>query len=980
MSATIPAIVRMPRPKTKEAPSFKGGDDLSEFFLDYENCADEAGYADSKKCESIILYCETRVKRIIEYMPEYISRDWAALKEALGKLYGASSRKRSYSKQQFETWLGKPRKINNIESLEKYHRRFVDYIQRLDQIDVELVPRRDKNALWYKGLPVDTQKIIRRLIRTQPDYVGKTPYDYKKSQALLSQQLEPDLFYVEVPIPEVKKRRKKVKKSSKNRKYDSSDESGSETDKESAISSETEGQESDVEVVASPKGFARDKLAPREKVTEKVTSGEKGRERLKLKTKDQVQDQLDVMRSLTEGLREMVISQTAFTQRMMGPGQDIPFQQNRTGPRLNVPNSQINASAPNSSPYNHYAQRQTSGPYKQAQAQYTPIRATPLINQARYAPTRVPPTDLPTCSFCDTVGAHGFGLSNCPEVHKMISQGIIKYNAQGFLTRMSGESIALGVPGRGGMKATLEAESQQTKTRENPPHLASTLSILDQDGESPFERYINSITALNGHASKLETGSFAADHTKKSDNRYNPIGRPLKATGKPTGGIKKPLPIQPFVQVPALPRPEPAKEVQHKASVEIIPDEEDSEMELDTWVKPKGTKTGKESLKEVKIKRKGKEDVSPLIEIEDEDGYKKLKIQPAYRYTSALQSKATPASVLDHILGTKVEMSVTDAVGSSAILTKLLHELTATRKEPQYAPKEAFVGPRSRKPAEINQVRHVNFAEKDSDDESDEEILQEAWDEYDLTSHMKNKPEEDSEEDHEFIPPPKLKNRKKTTFFANNLTLESALSANSFARSTGKIRPLIGGKRNIECLIDTGSELNLISEGASRSMRLAMNTEGDDWSVKGVNGDASPLIGCCCDVAIELGRGRFDHNLFVSTTMVSAKHQIILGQPFLHDFRSQITYEEDGMTLRLYADGDSRGKSIIVALDHNNSRNTRSLTSSWARAIRAMQSNAIELLRPRNAFEVFGSAPSPNAVNQTTPFYPTIGSSASQAL
>ncbi|KAJ7259778.1 hypothetical protein C8J57DRAFT_1072943 [Mycena rebaudengoi] len=134
------------------------------------------------------------------------------------------------------------------------------------------------------------------------------------------------------------------------------------------------------------------------------------------------------------------------------------------------------------------------------------------------------------------------------------------------------------------------------------------------------------------------------------------------------------------------------------------------------------------------------------------------------------------------------------------------------------------------------------------------------------------------------------------------------------AFATGMVTVLIKGQE-VRCLVDTGSELNLVSHSLVQSLGLPNDIEGTRWSLSGVNGGSDRLMGLCRDVPMRVGGHNFDHHLFVSRQN-PGKQEIILGQPWIQWFSGRIDLDRDGsMDLCLWEDGDrSRPPTISVRL------------------------------------------------------------------
>ncbi|KAJ7936227.1 hypothetical protein B0H13DRAFT_2303939 [Mycena leptocephala] len=120
---------------------------------------------------------------------------------------------------------------------------------------------------------------------------------------------------------------------------------------------------------------------------------------------------------------------------------------------------------------------------------------------------------------------------------------------------------------------------------------------------------------------------------------------------------------------------------------------------------------------------------------------------------------------------------------------------------------------------------------------------------------------------------------------------------------------------DVRCLVDTGSELNLISNEIVQTIGLPNDIEGTRWPLTGVNGGSDRLVGLCRDVPMKVGGHNFDHHLFISRHS-PGKQEIILGQPWIQWFSGRIDLDRSGsMDLVLWKDGDrSHAPTISVRL------------------------------------------------------------------
>lgn len=114
-----------------------------------------------------------------------------------------------------------------------------------------------------------------------------------------------------------------------------------------------------------------------------------------------------------------------------------------------------------------------------------------------------------------------------------------------------------------------------------------------------------------------------------------------------------------------------------------------------------------------------------------------------------------------------------------------------------------------------------------------------------------------------------------------------------FAMTTGRFKGKMADQHVI-FMVDTGSELNLISDELYRQTNLALDVDGARWSLKGINGGAVPLVGCCRDVPLVCGGHHFDHHFFISKEG-TGKQDVILGQPWLQWYSVSLMYSRMGI-------------------------------------------------------------------------------------
>ncbi|KAJ7357883.1 hypothetical protein DFH08DRAFT_953090 [Mycena albidolilacea] len=91
----------------------------------------------------------------------------------------------------------------------------------------------------------------------------------------------------------------------------------------------------------------------------------------------------------------------------------------------------------------------------------------------------------------------------------------------------------------------------------------------------------------------------------------------------------------------------------------------------------------------------------------------------------------------------------------------------------------------------------------------------------------------------------------------------SSMTSCYLAFATGMVTVKIKGY-DVRCLVDTGSELNLISHTLVNTLGLPIDVDGNRWSLLGVHGGSDRLVGLCRNVSMDVGGHDFAHHLFIS--------------------------------------------------------------------------------------------------------------------
>src|SRR5260370_10747856 len=86
-------------------------------------------------------------------------------------------------------------------------------------------------------------------------------------------------------------------------------------------------------------------------------------------------------------------------------------------------------------------------------------------------------------------------------------------------------------------------------------------------------------------------------------------------------------------------------------------------------------------------------------------------------------------------------------------------------------------------------------------------------------------------------------------------------------------------------LIDTGSELNIMTNDHASTLELPVDPAGAAWTLRGVSGHQVALEGLCRDVPIMIGGVEVTHNFFITCNKLNGK-DLILGKPLVFGYNT----------------------------------------------------------------------------------------------
>lgn len=258
------------------------------------------------------------------------------------------------------------------------------------------------------------------------------------------------------------------------------------------------------------------------------------------------------------------------------------------------------------------------------------------------------------------------------------------------------------------------------------------------------------------------------------------------------------------------------------------------------------------------------------------------KGKTSIRYTSDVQDTVSIDAIQDMILNTKVTLPLRDIIGMSAELQKRFSSITKTRRE----------------------VRTSATVVEELEDDESRYVVEESEDEEGT--------------------PQEIGYGVQLTYDQETEDLEEIIERYAaavaigprrfFAMATGIVSGYFGATK-VTYLVDSGSELNLISKSAFDRSNVDLDEDGARWALKGITGEAVGLLGCCKNASVELSGLFFNHHFFV-TPQDSGNFDGVLGQPWLQWFAARIDYERHtgAMDLCIWPDGSKTGRRLTIRL------------------------------------------------------------------
>ncbi|CAM6107515.1 unnamed protein product [Calypogeia fissa] len=134
---------------------------------------------------------------------------------------------------------------------------------------------------------------------------------------------------------------------------------------------------------------------------------------------------------------------------------------------------------------------------------------------------------------------------------------------------------------------------------------------------------------------------------------------------------------------------------------------------------------------------------------------------------------------------------------------------------------------------------------------------------------------------------------------------------------------LIGIKKLVRALIDSGSKVNLMSKEVYKEGQWMVDKD-IKWGVKSVNATKNDLWGACPGVKVKLGHVVESINIFVHDSL---PYPLILGQPFITELRMETIVLDNGTHVAKVKSKDGLRVIQIPIVRPGNERNRKELRS-----------------------------------------------------
>ncbi|KAL4248785.1 hypothetical protein ABKN59_008346 [Abortiporus biennis] len=470
------------------------------------------------------------------------------------------------------------------------------------------------------------------------------------------------------------------------------------------------------------------------------------------------------------------------------------------------------------------------------------------------------PTFPRRCFGCDKVKnqnlEHRLGMNFCLEILELVSSGQLKFDSptNRFIHPDSSEP-ARPLNGTGGIAAALRRE--RAFNRKQAPHMAMAITLC-KDEDNLLTSNVYAASADISYSSypvvtRVQTKHPTARLDSDSDSDHH-------------SAIRKQVRFQEHRRLPENKKPL----FQYRRDFDTFQPSRD---EMTFSPATEAAQKPPSAPHPVNTKQGWEKTQADRRDADNDKFYTKPK--PPYHFTSDIQKTISSDEIQSRVLDTPLSMTVREVLGISPDLQKCFAGLTKTKRE--FNSRQTCLDT----VATILDTLHtviepVNLADVEDDIKC-------------ATAVVKVAPHENENE---------IMKR-----YDNSVILSAK---KLLGRQAGIVKGLFG-KEEVTFLVDTGSEMNLITKRVWERSQVPIESDGNRWSLKGLGDQPVALLGCCLDAPLQIGGKNFDHHFFVSTRE-HGQYDGILGAPWLQWFSAEISFHRMGPTyLTAYPSGDKTG-------------------------------------------------------------------------
>src|SRR5260221_8502229 len=277
---------------------------------------------------------------------------------------------------------------------------------------------------------------------------------------------------------------------------------------------------------------------------------------------------------------------------------------------------------------------------------------------------------------------------------------------------------------------------------------------------------------------------------------------------------------------------------------------------------------------------------------------------PQDKYATQLMNETNQEGVFRNIMDQPVTLKLGELLSTSYDLRRRFQAATCSQRFPIQEAKEAHV--------EIL-CNDVSEREECMDEEEENPTFVSESPAFLVNSGEASPSRASTEELHEMSYQSMMEEEFKRQFVYPAKEVNFARPHEYHAMVTARLNGRIG-EQDYTMLVDSGSELNIMTLHQAQELALPIDDSGNSWTLKGISVHTMGLEGICWNVPVRIGGMEFSHNFFVTRSNLGNK-DMVLGQPWLFSHSTRIDYvHEMGVTLQLWENGDRKGRSILINL------------------------------------------------------------------